>query len=445
MADRTRRQQAIIRRRIFLSVSAIVLAVCIAAIVLAVNLISKSVKSNSTAKEKTPSVSSKEEPKEPYVVSTATVVNTGDILVHNPVLWGAEKTKGNYDFSDFFKYASTYFKKSNLAVVNLEVTLGGTQSGKYNGYPAFNTPDSLIDALKNDGIGLLLTSNNHCYDTGLYGLKRTVQVLKEKNMPYIGTRESADEARYLVKDVNGVKIGMACFTYENTCDTAGRKSINGRVIATEANDLVNSFSYNRIDSFYSEAEQMIKDMKKDGADCTVFYMHWGIEYRLKENDWQRTIAQKLCNMGVDVIVGGHPHVVEPMALLHSEGSDHTTACIYSMGNAISNQRKEILTEESPTGHCEDGMLFYYTFDKYSDGTTVLSGVDIIPTWVDKYKGGAGYLYTMIPLEAPTDGSKYGLSTATCLNAQKSYERTMEIVAEGLTECQKALGCKVRFE
>ena len=449
MAEKTRRQKAIIRRRIFIVSTLAVLAICITALVFIIKAINGAIKTNGNESSKSPasSITSSDGEKDtkPKIVSTATVVNTGDILVHNPVLWGAEKTTGNYDFSDFFKNANSYFKKADLAVVNLEVTLGGTESGKYNGYPNFNTPDSLIDTLKNDGFGLLLTANNHCYDTGLFGLKRTVQVLKNKKMDYVGTRETADEQSYIIKDVNGIKIGIACYTYENTSNTAGRKSINGKIVAAEANDLINSFSYDKIDSFYNEAKDVIAKMKKQGADCTVFYMHWGNEYKIKENEYQRSIAQNLCNMGVDVIVGGHPHVIEPMALLHAEGGEHTTACIYSVGNAISNQRKEILTEESPTGHCEDGMLFFYTFDKYSDGTTVLSGVDIVPTWVDKYKGGAGYLYSMIPLENPTDGQKFGLSAQTVQNAQKSYERTAAIVASGLTECQKYFGCKVRFE
>lgn len=381
----------------------------------------------------------------PKKVATATVVNTGDILIHNPVLYGAETSGGSYDFSSLFKKASSYFKSADLAVANLEVSLGGTQSGEYKGYPAFNTPDELIDDLKNSGISLLLTANNHCYDTGLFGLKRTVQVLKEKNMPYIGTRESEDEPKYIVKDVNGIKIGMACYTY-SSYNSAGRVLINGATIKTEANELINTFCYDHLNSFYSEVEQMIADMKKDGADCTVFYMHWGNEYKLQPNEYQKSMAQKLCNLGVDVIVGGHPHVIEPIEMLYAEGGEHTTVCLYSLGNSVSNQRREELTGLCTTGHTEDGMLFYYTFDKYSDGTTVLSAVDIIPLWVQKtgerYKAG----YTVYPLENASFGSeKFGLTGADLADTKESFERTKAIVAEGLTECQKALGCKVRFE
>ncbi|MBR7070607.1 MAG: CapA family protein [Clostridia bacterium] len=441
---REQRKKAIRRRRIFLAVCAVILTGLIALIVWGASAISHVVrqedKKQDTVSEKTSSTE-----KEPVkLVSSATVINTGDILIHNPVLNGA-KSGDTYDFSAFFPLVKPYITAADYAVINLEVTLGGPQAGSYKGYPAFNTPDVLIDELLASGFSMVLTANNHSYDTGLYGMKRTVQVLKEKKMDYIGTRETAAEPNYLVKTVNGIRIGMACFTYENTSPTPGRKSLNGNLIAEEANALINSFAYEQIDSFYTDAENMVKAMKKDGADAIVFYMHWGNEYKLKEDTWQRTIAQKLCNMGVDVIVGGHPHVIEPMALLHAEDSENTTVCLYSMGNSVSNQRREELGNLSPNGHTEDGVLFSYTFDRYSDGKTVLSAVDAIPTWVDKYRGGSGWQYKIIPLESPNDGSqKYGLSGSSAQKAAESYARTKGLLAEGLTECQTALGCKVRF-
>lgn len=446
MKNRTKRQKAIIRRRIFIACTATALAVCIAAISLLVNLITKvAIKDDKT---KTGSdilisdVSSEEKIDPNQVVATATVVNTGDIMGHTPILKGAKTADGSYDFSSIFKETEKYFKAADLATANLEVTLGGTESGEYSGYPAFNSPDVLLDAIKDSGISFLTTANNHCYDTGIYGVKRTVQQLKLRNLDFIGTKEQESEPTYTVKDVNGIKIGMISYTYENPCEE-GRKSINGNLIKTDANALINSFNYDRIDNFYSEAQSVITDMKNAGAEAIVFYMHWGEEYQLSANTWQKSIAQKLCNMGVDVIVGGHPHVVQPIELIYSEDSQNVTVCIYSMGNAISNQRKEIMTS-CKTGHTEDGMLFYYTFEKYGDGTVKLSGVDIIPTWVNKYTGGSGYLYTVYPLENEQSANNYGFSANVSAQAAASFERTKQQVAAGLTECQKYLGCEVRF-
>ena len=436
----TKRQKAIRKRRIFLSVCALGLAICIGLLAFIIGTVSKAFKNGDNKGNESDIVSSDIQ-KEPYVVSSATVINTGDILIHNPVLAGALQSDGNYDFSGLYTPLKKYFDKADLVVANLEVTLGGTQSGSYKGYPAFNIPDSVIDAVKSEGVDMLLTANNHSYDTGLYGFKRTVQVLKDKKIAYTGTRETADEARYLVKNVNGVKIGMINYTYENNAPE-GRKSLNGNIIATEANDLINSFSYNKIDAFYTDAENMINSMKADGADCVVFYMHWGEEYQLKENTWQQSIAQKLCNLGVDVIVGGHPHVIQPVDLLYAEGGEHTTVCLYSMGNSISNQRLLELSNLSPKGHTEDGLLFSFTFDKYSDGTVNLSAVDIIPCWVSKTGSRYNAKYQLHPLESENSYKDLNFSDTTLSG---SYLRTKETVAAGLTECQEYLGCEVRFK
>lgn len=422
---------------------------CIAALCFAVNVIIKNVNSDSKDFNSSEITSQSEDTKSEEkvdpnkTVATATVVNTGDIILHSTVLDGAKTADGNYDFSAFFKCAEKYFKAADLATANLEVTLGGKESGAFSGYPAFNSPDVLLDVIKNSGIGFLTTANNHCYDTGLFGLKRTVEQLKQSGIEFSGTKQTDTDPTYIVKNVNGIKIGMVSYTYENT-SAAGQKSINGNIVNSEAVGLINSFNYDRINEFYTEAASVVDKMKKDGAEVTVFYMHWGEEYQLSNNTWQKTIAQKLCNIGVNVIVGGHPHVIQPVELIHSEDSQNTAVCIYSMGNAISNQRKEIMNPECTTGHTEDGMLFYYTFTKYADGEVKLTGVDIIPTWVNKYRGGSGYQYTMYPLESASMAESYGLDAAATASAKASFERTRQQVSKGLNECQQHLGCEIRF-
>lgn len=440
---RTKRQKAIIKRRIFLTCSAAVLIAVIALIAFSVNaLIKGSDKDKDTPSDNkniSSAVSSEAVP-ETY----ATVISTGDIMVHSTQLTGAKTSSGEYDFSAFFKETAPYFKAADLAVANLEVTFGGTESGSYSGYPVFNTPDSLADTIKASGLNFLITANNHAYDTGLYGLKRTAQVLKQRGIEFIGTRETTDDPAYAVKEINGIKIGFANFTYETSGKTAGRKYLNGAIIAGEANDLINSFSYDRIDEFYATSAYMINEMKSGGADYIVFYMHWGNEYKLSPDTWQKTIAQKLSNLGVNMIIGSHPHVIEPVELIRSEDGESTTVCIYSMGNCVSNQRQEIM-DSCPTGHTEDGVLFSFTLKKAKDGVT-LNGLDLIPTWVNKYKGGSGYLYTVYPLESAQDGSaKYSLDSAAAAKAAKSFERTKAIVAAGLTECQQAIGCEITFK
>ena len=381
---------------------------------------------------------------EPIKESFAKVVSIGDIMVHSTQFKGAYNPSTNeYDFSAFFKEISPYFKDADLAVGNLEVTFGGEESGEYRGYPTFNTPDSLADYIKDAGINLLLTANNHSYDTGLFGLKRTARTLKTKGISFIGTRESEEESLYTVKEINGIKIGMADYTYETGGSDPNRKYLNGIRLSEEANSLVSSFDYNKIEQFYTEAETVISDMKDSGAEFIVFYIHWGNEYQTTPNTAQKSIAQRLANLGVDIIIGSHPHVIQPVELIHSEDGQSTTVCLYSSGNAVSNQRQEIMTS-CKTGHTEDGTIFSYTLRKYGDEVT-LHSVDIIPTWVNRYSGNNGYLYTIYPLEQKDWGStKYGLNSTAANKALKSYERTEKIISKGLFEIQKNIGCDIRF-
>lgn len=447
MKPRTRRQKAIIRRRIFLSVCAIALVALIAFTVALVSLITKDLGENK--KQNTPSTTSTvSETQEPKLVSTVNVLSIGDIMCHAPQLKGGyNQSTDSYDFSPFFKEISKYFKTADLSIGNLEVTFGGKENGGYRGYPSFNTPDELADNIKNAGISLLLTANNHSYDTGLSGLVRTASVLSEKGISYTGTRQTANESKYIIKDVKGIKIGVANFTYETTNaeSESGRKYLNGNKLASEANDLINSFSYTNIENFYAQAESIINDMQKNGAEFISFYLHWGEEYQLKENTWQKSIAQKLCNLGVDIIIGSHPHVVQPIELLYSEDGQNTTVCAYSLGNAVSNQRRELISS-CPTGHTEDGLIFTYTLEKYSDGTVTLLKVDAIPTWVNKYQGNNGSQYTIYPIESADFGStNYQFTGANLTDTKESFERTKNIISEGLTSCQNHLGCEVRFK
>lgn len=271
-------------------------------------------------------------------------------------------------------------------------------------------------------------------------------MLKEKQIEFIGTRELEADPAFAVKEINNIKIGFADYTYETSGQTAGRKYLNGAIIAEAANNLINSFKYTALDAFYAEAEGVISNMRAAGAEYIVFYMHWGDEYRTSPNTYQKAIAQRLSNLGVDMIIGSHPHVIQPVELIRPEGREGTTVCLYSTGNFVSNQRQEIM-DSCPSGHTEDGMLFSFTLKKNEDGVS-LSDLKLIPTWVNKYtvSGHNGYLYTVYPLEKADDGSaKYGLGTAAAAKSVKSFERTKAIVAEGLTECQREIGCDITFQ
>ena len=378
-----------------------------------------------------------------HVVSTATITSTGDVLMHLPVIDSGLQTDGSYNFDSIFRYVSPYTSAADLAVANLETTLCGTDNGyPYHGYPNFNCPDEIVDGARNAGFDMLLTGNNHSYDTGEPGFFRTIETVREKGVQTLGTMLNGDEPKYTIQDINGIRVGLISYTYEGRPEgaVAGRVYLNGIMMHQGAEAVVNTFLPSNPEPFYDEIGGYLEEMRAQGAEATVLFMHWGVEYTTTPVGHQYQIAQRLCDMGIDVIVGGHPHVVEPVELLTSAvDPDHKTVCLYSMGNAVSNQRANVMKSQ-PSGHTEDGVWFTMTFCKYSDGTVYLEDVNLIPTWVDLRTTNGRYYY-ILPLDGTRmdewqtqlELSDVGLSAAT-----RSYDRTMAIVGEGLNQARQYL-------
>ena len=379
----------------------------------------------------------------PVVTARATVSSMGDLLMHGTLFLEKYDAKcyageGEYNFSSLFQYIAPYISQADYGVANLETTLGGSDF-PYQGNPSFNCPDSILDSVAGAGYDLLLTANNHCYDTLMPGLTRTVEQVRAKGLSSVGTRLTEQEPRYLIADVNGIQLGITCYTYTMVMD-AGKPRLNNNS-QVENPALVNYFTTDDLPSFYTEIQGVYDEMLAQGAEATIVYIHWGTEYETTENETQRTIAQKLCDVGVDVIIGGHPHVVQPMDLLTSTTDpEHRTVCIYSLGNAVSNQRIEEM--KLKTGHTEDGVVFSVVFEKDSTGLVRVSDVEVLPTWVNKFvTADWKYEFNILPLDlAQQDQWKtlYGLTEEQFTNAKNSYSRTMEILGSGLEKCRAYL-------
>ncbi len=365
-------------------------------------------------------------------VSTATIGSTGDILLHDKVIKsGYDSATGTYNYESIFSYFSEFVSNVDYAVGNLEVTLCGDDNGfPYKGYPCFNAPDAIVDAVKAAGFDMLLTANNHSYDTGTKGFMRTQEVIMERELDYIGTRYKEEDKNYIVKDINGIKIGMICYTYNTSANSDGVVSLNGITLAAEPSRLINSFNYGQLDSFYGKLSGEMEQMKAEGAEAIMVYLHWGEEYQTEANSTQKKMAQALCDLGVDVIVGNHAHVPQPIELLtNTKDETQKTLCLYSMGNSISNIRGSKYPKET-----EDGMLFSVTFAKYSDGTVVLESADVLPTWVNRYVENDVSKYKILTMDRTDKDNwqeKMSLTDELLSTCQASYDRTMKIVGEGL--------------
>ena len=376
----------------------------------------------------------------PAPVSTATILSTGDLLMHKKVINSGKQEDGSYDFESIFRYIAPYTGKADYAVANLETTLCGTDKGfAYSGNPKFNCPDALVDSARDAGFDMLLTANNHSMDTTIVGYKRTLEVVREKGLATLGTYLTPDEQKWTMLDINGIKIGVMCFCYSDGFAPNGNPVLNYNEVPEPG--LLSYFTYDKLPEFYAQVQTYLDEMKAAGVEATLVYMHWGEEYKLSANKDQQAMAQKLCDMGIDAIVGSHPHVLEPVDLLQSTTDPgHATVVLYSLGNAVSNQRKEEMTTLT-TGETEDGALFSVTFAKYPDGSVCLDAVELIPTWVNMNANSGKTEYNIIPLDvsiATQWQERFGLTDVQILNAKASLNRTNQIVSQGLEKVQSYL-------
>ena len=243
----------------------------------------------------------------------ATIVFAGDAMQHKSQLENASRGGGVYDYSETFAEIAPWVQSADYAVVNLETTLG---DHNFSGFPMFCTPDSYASALKDAGFDLFLNANNHTLDRRDNGLRRTVRVLDSLGVAHTGTYTDAaarNASMPLVRDINGFKVAFLNYTY-----------------GTNGIDIQGNVVVDYIDRKKMTAD--IKSARSAGAELVVVLPHWGIEYELTDRAPQRELAKFMLDNGADAVIGGHPHVIQPM---HRTGDG---AVVYSMGNFVSGMR-----------------------------------------------------------------------------------------------------------
>jgi len=314
---------------------------------------------------------------EPPRIEEISIASVGDIMVHSPQInaayVGGEK---QYDFYPVFQPIEKYIKEADIAVGNLETTLAGAEK-KYTGYPEFNSPEQLAEALKLTGFDVITTANNHSLDRRGHGVRSTLDFLDEQGLSYTGTARSQEERdKLLIKNVKDIKIAFLSYTY----------GTNGIPIPKDEPYMVNLIDKEQIKTDIQEA-------KRQNVDIIVTSMHFGNEYQRNESEEQRELVDFLLEQGVDVVLGGHPHVIQPMEIrkvITTDGEEKECFLIYSMGNFISNQRDR---------YRESGIILQIFFEKNFDiNETTLKKVEYIPTWVDKSNVGGKNRYHILAIE-----------------------------------------------
>ena len=297
--------------------------------------------------------------------SVVTLLFAGDVMGHEPQ-WKAafDPVIGEYDYHDCFRFIQPFIEAADLACANLEVTLAGPP---YTSYPCFSSPDALLFALKDAGFDVLFTANNHVLDHGRNGLERTIYMLDSVGMIHAGSYAdslSRDTTYPLMVDVKGLPIGFLNVTY----------GTNG--LRPTAPNIVNRMDRNQVAADFAQMDAM-------GAQLKVVFVHWGDEYQLQANRYQRSYAQFLADQGADLVIGGHPHVTQDADTLYNpEGKPVVT--YYSMGNLVSNQRRH---------NTNGGVMILASVNRFT-GKVLSTGY--VPYYVFKGMIDGQYQYYVIP-------------------------------------------------
>lgn len=355
-------------------------------------------------------------------VSKLTISAVGDFLIHAGIVESQyDESSDSYDFSYNFQHIKKYLSESDITIANLETTFSGEELG-YSGYPSFNTPDEMADAMKDIGIDVVSNISNHSLDCGEYGFYRTRQILEERGFDIIGTRNSSEDSRYIIKEANGIKVGITAYGYV-TEDYDGTLGLNCIPISNEVMPKMNIFNPYRLDSYLEQMKEQVDMMRNDGADVVIFYMHWGEEYELEPNETQIKIAEYLADAGVDIIFGDHPHTLQPFDIIKSSDGTRETKVFYSLGNFISCQRVESV--ENP--YTEDGVIVNIEITKDSkSGQVTINNPTYIATWVKEDDIDGISKYQVIPIE---DIDENYLEQWQKQRAGESFERTKAVLEQ----------------
>lgn len=369
---------------------------------------------DSSKENENSNLSETQESKETSEKNTSTTFRLGaigDVLCHNTQYWDAYNSEtGEYDFSYVFEDISRYTRTPDLVIGSLETSFAGEERG-YSNYPTFNSPDNLAVSLKKIGVDILSTAGNHCLDMGFSGLSRTIDVLDNVNISHLGTyKTQEDQKQILYKYVKGVKIAFINYTY----GTNGIPVPSGK-----------EFCVNLIDK--TLIKEQIDLAKSEGADVIVACMHWGTEYRTTANSEQKELADFLFQNGVNVILGNHPHTLEPMekrTVTLEDGSTQDGFVIYALGNFTGDQNAE---------NTRNSIILDLTITKNTDGKITIDKVEYTPIYMYKNSNAKSKKFKVLDIEKTIalyeDGSDTSIGKAKYEDLKVQLNKIKSIVGE----------------
>jgi poly-gamma-glutamate capsule biosynthesis protein CapA/YwtB (metallophosphatase superfamily) len=326
------------------------------------------------------------------VPRTFTVLASGDILLHDG-LWAQAKRPGGYDFGPLFAHLAADIRGADLAICHLETPLAAP-GGPFGNYPLFNVPPQVVTTLADVGYDTCSTASNHSLDQGQAGISRTLAALDAAGIRHTGTARNLAEARRLnLMTVHGAVVAQLSYTF----------SFNG-LSRPAGKDWVANYLTASASAVLAEARRA----RAAGAEIVIVSLHWGTEYSHDPNDFQRAVADRLlASPDVDLIVGHHAHVVQPLQRLHGKW------VAYGMGNEVAWQNQAVDTR--------DGIMPLFTFTETKPGHFAVTRVEVIPIhmWLDGDRA--------IALDVPSCLRDQRLSAAVHRSCQASLQRTRSVI------------------
>lgn len=328
----------------------------------------------------------------------------GDLMCHGTQLNYAEIDSTFFDFKPNFKKVKPIFDESDVVMGNLETVIAGKEFGNL-GYPIFNTPIEYLDALKYAGFDLLITANNHATDQGKTGIINTAMNITDTDMQFSGTNTSLEDLDSVnIFTSNDISYAVLSYTY----------GINLKNLEEEDMYMVNFIDTVRI-------RQDIKKARQAEADIVILFFHFGKEYAREPSRYQKEIVSKSIQYGADIILGSHPHSLQPVEFFKTNNATLDTGFVaYSLGNFISNQRWR---------YSDCGVILNFELEKnILSGRVDLKSVDFIPVWVFKGFNGRKNIFEILPsTQYNYSGSLNYLSEEDITLMQQSIEDTRETI------------------
>ena len=342
----------------------------------------------------------------PTPLRSARIRSAGDLMVHKKQLAIAKQADGSYDFHPQYALIADALANADYTIANLETTIGQYENRPYSGFPMFNTPESLLDAVKDAGVDFLTLANNHMLDRYFEGMVKTVDNVEARGFDFGGANRTPEEKQRLnIVEVNGIRLGFLCYT----------EMTNG--MEDWCNSAVKEYGVNYLRKADIPAE--VAALRQAGADVVIAIPHWGVEYERHPQSYIVNKGRKMIAAGVDVVLGSHPHMVQPVEFVEvatESGQTRRGLVAWSLGNFIDNMTKR---------YTDSGILLEFTVQERQDGSFGIENVGVVPIYCWKRDDSIQAISSLKYLDEPPEG----MSSGTWQRMQDSYQELERLLGE----------------